>query len=397
MSNWGNYNLPALWNMIQHENSCTGADRVLDWQNLAQSVRDQHRRLLKSREELAAAWPPGTNESATVFFQYLDKLASSMDDTLIRAETTRVGLHGVIEAIAKAQTTIRPLLEQRAAVADDIVPRFVDHAEDEYDEKAQQAMAEAEKTIGEHLHQIQTPQIFTMGGSVDDERDWNPDTDEGSDNGSGSGSGSGMGSSGAALQAHPIPVTVPNDPPYIEGRPGDVPSSVGTVTPPGTLPPSNSGVDLAGVITPGSTGLPPNTIGAPGLATPATLGGGSTGMPLGSGALGMMPGLGAGAGMPLMGPTGRAGAGVGRGPVPMRQGMPSGAVIGGQPGGRGTPGQLMPGQNGRSASGDSEEELLPGGEADQLWGVDKGVAPIITPDNSVARHDPGPGVIGRRP
>ncbi|MEV6633386.1 hypothetical protein AB0M54_21835 [Actinoplanes sp. NPDC051470] len=407
MGNWGNYNLPAIWSMIEQENQCTGADRVLDWQNLAQGVREQHRRLKKSGEDLAAAWSPDTNQSAGNFFRYLDHLASSMSDTLTRAENTRLGLQGVIEAISTAQMTIRPLVSERADAADDIVPRMVDHAEDEYDEKAQRAMEQAERTISEHLNQIESPAMFTMsGGGVErgDPLQGDPPPGGGGP-GSGGGSGSGSGSgSGPVLHATPIPVTVPNDPPDIqplpEGGPADGGSGNPGTIPGSTIPPgSGSGPDLAGVITPGSA---PIGVGNPGPLPPATPlggGGGGGGVPgLMTGALGLAPGLGGGAGLPMSGlGVGRSGAAMGRQPVPMRQGLPSGAVIGGQPGGRGGPGQMMTGQSGRGAGGESEEEILPGGEADQLWGVDSGVTPVIRPDTTEARHDPGPGVIGRRP
>lgn len=395
MGNWGTFNLPAIWSMIEKENQCTGADRVLDWQNLAQAVREQHRRLTKAGEDLAVAWSPDKNQSAHDFFSYLNNLADSMNQTLTYAENTRLGLQGVIEAIGTAQMTIRPLVSERAEAADDIVPRMIDHAEDEYDEKAQRAMEAAEKAISEHLNQIQSPTPFAMNPAVDGgERDRQPDPHGGSDNGSGSGVGSGAGSGG--LRATPIPVTVPNHTPDIQGLPGG-PGDSGQIS--GSTSPSNSGVDLAGVITPGSTTLPYNGATGPGLVPPTPLGGGgSPGMSVGGGALGMAPGLGAGMGMPLVGPSaGRPIAGGSRGPVPVRQALPSGAVIGGQPGGRGIAGHMMPGQTGRGANGESEEESLPTGQADQLWGVDRGVAPVIAPDSTVVRHDPGPGVIGRRP
>ena len=61
-ANWDNYNLPAIWAMLEPDNVCTGADKVLAWDSLATSVRDQHKRLQAAGQKLADAWPPEKND-----------------------------------------------------------------------------------------------------------------------------------------------------------------------------------------------------------------------------------------------------------------------------------------------------------------------------------------------
>ncbi|MEU4221419.1 hypothetical protein AB0F10_39505, partial [Actinoplanes sp. NPDC026623] len=233
-ADWNAYNLPAIWSMIEPENVCTGADRVLGWMNLAAACRDQHRRLLAAREELAEVWSPDKNASARHFLRQLDLLAVSMDQTLTRAEDTRVGLQGVFEALSTAQSTIRPLAAERDVVAGDLIPRFLDHAEDEYDERARQAMREAEAAIGEHGRQIQAPALFQLGTGASG-RDPDLPDEEGSESGAAAGDGPALG----ALRAEPRPVAVPHDPPA---------PSAAAVPPAGAGSSAGAGPGLAGVV-----------------------------------------------------------------------------------------------------------------------------------------------------
>ncbi|MET8154284.1 hypothetical protein ACIBSW_34905 [Actinoplanes sp. NPDC049668] len=373
-ADWDAYNLPAIWSMIQPENSCAGADRVLSWLNLASACREQHRRLLAAREELAEVWPPGSNASARVFLERLDLLAASLDETLNRAEQTRVGLQGVVDALGAAQTTIRPLVAERVVVSDDLVPRFLDHAEDEYDERARQAMREAEAAIAEHGTQIQAPELYRL----------RPDQPVGGlglpdagDSGPGGDSGAGSGPDDGALRAVPRPVEVPHDPP--------APSSA----PP---PSSGTGPELAGVVQAPSS---------PVAASAGVLPGAVIGAGLGSGpGPGLPSSVAAAAGAGLLGspvvPIRGAGAASGRLAAGARRPLPSGAVIGPAGPGVGVGGRAVPGRApsgaGRGAStGDGEGQA---GGADQRWGVLAGVAPVIAPDTAVPDHGPGPGVIG---
>jgi len=403
-TNWGRYNLPAIWTMLEGENVCTGADRVLAWEGLATSVREQHRQLIKAGDDLAAVWPPEQNDSAKVFLNKISDLASSMDDTLSRAEDTRVGLGGVIEAIGEAQSTVKTLADGRAAVSSDWVPRFIDHAEDEYDTRAQQAMAKAEAAIADHSAQIQAPSLYFIGGHKGDES-----TDFVADSGSSSGSlGSG------AVRTTPVPVVVPHDP-VLPDPGGDSGAAGGSD--PGTSSGAGSGHDPSlgtGLGLSGVTGLPSapaptvgpgSTVGQP--IAPAPVAGGLPGAVIGGGPLGFVPGTGTGTGgVGGFGvPIGRPGAPGGRQAVPMRRALPSGAVIGqGDLGagqrdlgaGRGGPaGQaLLGGQGNRRDRGTEGSDASIGAVADERWGTGDGVTPVIEPDTTVVRHDPGPGVLG---
>jgi hypothetical protein len=203
---WGRYNLPALWTLVADVDVCDGADRVLAWDGLASAVRDQHQRLLAAAESLAAVWPPDRNDSALEFQRQVKGLADSMQETLTKAENTRAGLNGVVQAFSTAQGRIRDLAAGREGVSDDWMPRFVDHAEDKYDEQAQAAMREAEAAISDHGTQIEAPSLFQMRSGIGDDGHHLSDDDDGGASGS---SGGRAGASG--LRATPVPVPIDRD------------------------------------------------------------------------------------------------------------------------------------------------------------------------------------------
>jgi hypothetical protein len=384
-TNWGSYNLPAIWQMLQGENVCTGADRVLAWDGLATSVREQHRRLVQAGEELAAVWPPESNASALVFQNQISDLAASMQETLTCAEDTRVGLQGVMEAIGTAQSTIRTLAAGRAQVSGDFVPRFIDHAEDEYDAKAQQAMSLAEAAIADHSTQIKAPTLYTMRAGKN-----STTSILGNDGGSSTG-----GSASATVRATPVAVAVPHDP--VLGHPGTESDPAGGSNPAG----SGSGRDPSLGTGPGLSGVTaPPAVPSPGpgptVGLPAGSGASNGGLP---GVLGVVPGVGGVGGAGGFGvPAGRMGASGVRRPVPIRRGLPSGAVIGeGELAGRGrgvTGESPLAAQGSRRSRREDGSESSLHGEADEQWETLDGVAPVIVPDTKAVRHDPGPGVLG---
>jgi hypothetical protein len=408
---WNRYNLPAIWSLISDVDVCDGADRVLAWDGLASTVRDQHKRLLAAAESLAAVWPPSKNDSAFYFMQAVNGLAGSMEETMSKAEDTKAALNGVVDAFGTAQSKIRDLASGRDAVSHDWKPRFVDHAEDKYDEHAQAAMRDAEAAIGDHGSKIQSPSLYRLTVAGFDDNRQNVPSGSG---GAGSG-GSASGTGPPAVEARPNPVEVPSDPSSMipppaglgstsPGLAGSDSNGVGVGSDPGSSGPVLSGLPTtpAG----GAGGVPPfsgvgPTPGVPG--GPIGLGPNGGG-PIGGGPVvpGVLPiggsGFGPGGLGALGGPSAKGTGGGTRQRLSTRKAMPSGAVIGEESergtGARSTAGGAMPmgaGAGGRG-QGRSEEHL--DGEADQRWATQEGVAPVIEPDDKPVRHDPGPGVIG---
>lgn len=236
-TNWNAFDLNAMWAMIKDENACHGADRVMAWDGLADVVLAQKARLEKAKASLEMAWPPSKNASAAAFVAEIDKLLASMDETLQRAQDTRASLGGVVEALAKAQDQLRPLVKQRQEASTDLVPRFMDNAEDEIDRKARQIMGEAEAAVSDYATRFQPPAPFTIEPQIGGFREvptprGGPSYSAGAGAGSGGGSAAtnfgdadeafgdfgrgpgGLGSGGASWTAIPNPVPVPHNAPW---------------------------------------------------------------------------------------------------------------------------------------------------------------------------------------
>jgi hypothetical protein len=405
---WSRYNLPAIWSLISDVNVCDGADRVLAWDGLASAVRDQHKRLLAAAESLAAVWPPSKNDSAFLFMQAVNGLAVSMEETTNKAEDTKAALNGVVNAFSAAQSKVRDLASGREAVSNDWKPRFVDHAEDKYDEHAQAAMREAEAAIGDHGSRIQPPSLYKLtAAGFDDSRQNVPPG-----NGGGNSGGSASGSRPAAVQARPNPVDVPQDPssmvPPSTGSGHTLPGASGADNNGhGSGSDSSSGPVLSGLpVAPGGVGgFPPlNGVSPTPILPTGPVGGGPVGVaPAGGGAggLGVLPigggGIGPGGIVGLGGPSSRGAGGGRQQRPPTRTAMPSGAVIGEESErGIGTRGGVaaMPMGAGVGGRGQAGSDEYVDGDADQQWATRTGVAPVIEPDTKPVRHDPGPGVIG---
>jgi hypothetical protein len=395
---WGRYNLPALWTLIADVDVCDGADRVLAWDGLAATMRDQHKRLLAAADSLAAVWPPTQNDSALEFQRQVKGLADSMQETLTKAENTKAGLNGVVQAFSTAQSKIRDLAAGRDGVSSDWMPRFVDHAEDRYDEHAQAAMREAEAAIGDHGAQIQSPSLFKMDAGKSD------DGTHIKGGGDGTG-GSGGGGSVSGLRAIPVPVPASDGPPTtnLPGLGGDGSGLSENVGSDPTGGQGSTGPVLSGLtpVTPSPGGFPNSAPGTGALPGPSTgMGGG------GPGGFGVLP-IGGGVGAGGIGAVpGVIAAPGNRRPIPVRRGLPSGAVIGeesergigtrgaGATGAAGVGVAPMPGGTAGGRGSGRRRGGTVDGDADQQWETQEGVAPVIRPDDAQVRHDPGPGVIG---
>ncbi len=373
-TDWTAYNLPAIWTMIRAENTCTGADRVTNWESLAGDVRTQLNALQEARARLAAAWPPEENDSARAFLDKMDLVADSMSQTLRRAEDIRSGLRGIIEAIGEAQTAIRPWADARLVASDDLIPRWADHAEDEYDAKAREAMRRAEAAVADFTPQLDAPPLFEGAGDIGG---LGIEVPEG-------GSGAGPSTPGAEALA-PLPGSGSSARELEPGSPAgsgvDLAGAAPPVINPATAsPPAGSGVPAA----PGASLVPGAVIGAAGAIG---AGGAIGGLPGRSGAPGRFGQGGIGGSGPV--PPGSRSPSTPAPSGPLRAATPAGGVIGGVP-------PVMPGMGARpSGRGGTEDARgVTRGDADQSWEVPSGVAPVIRPDRRRHRHDPGPGIIG---
>ena len=391
--NWQAYDTNAIWQVLKDEDEAKGYTGVVSWHATGSYLDIQEQRLRAARDALAAVWPPEKNESARGFLQEMERALLSMSETRNAAANIRAGLDGIVSGLAEARTEVRGQLAHRMDAADDIAPRWFDHAEDEIDAQVRQTMAQKEQLFAEHASKIQAPEPFQVNLAI-----FSGGTETGS---TGAGPGS-PGTTGGSNQSgggyRPVPVHIPHDPPA--PRPGHDPFAPGS----GGSPGGTSAGGISGGPDGSSTGQGPSLEGAR-PSTGRGTGDGHDLSPSAPAADGLsdafMPGL-------IAGGMGASALGnlfdrPGSLPVPsasqavaVRTGMPSGSVIGGSPAGANTSGRpnaMMPGmQGGRGRQGDNDDAV--DRDPTNLWAADEGVAPVIGPDDRVVRHDAGMNVIG---
>lgn len=399
-TNWSAYDVPRLWEMVAGEDSGEAWAQVSVWWRLSQALHEQRRRLGAVRDALVDAWPPEHSEASRRFVEILDGLTGSMSQAGYAAGSTAYGLAGILRALAEAKAQLGPLYEQWRARSADLVPGWLDGAEEELNEQARQVMARAELEVAEFTELLKPLPEFEL-----DLRRSAHDPDQ---------------RAGQHISyAQPNPANVPPVPhspppplPGVEPLLPDGPVLAGappSPVAPGRVDPGQAGVPVVAggagsgggswlVTTPRGRVLSPGGVIGPPATTPARGVPGSTAPPP------------AAAGAPARGGVATSGTGRAVPGLVTPGGMPPGGALGGQ----GRAGQspraprssptLPVGGGFRTADGHriSVSGLNPRHghparrqppDPNDPWAVDTGVPAVITPDPP-RPHDPGPGVIG---
>jgi hypothetical protein len=442
VSEYDGYDIKQLWQMVDaaRQGLQPSHDQVAALNNAQQMLSGHAQSLDDARDQLAAKWPPETNAASAAYLTELDRLIAAVKDAALSCAVNVFHINMVGDAIIQAHDKLAPL-----------------HTEFVKNESALAQYDADIKSFGDGATLIPGGSAIASGAArlftsppVDDGRQ-----DELTKQARQAMVPlAGAAQDGATYIKPPAPYeppTITGD--YIENpkQIGDPGSSGGATVPPridlpastrgpAATPTSPTGDDLANRPLPGDSGpvlsgyspLPvqpttsPPLPGAPGPGSGTTIGAlpsiisGLGGSPTGFGA----PARGAGGRLPSnfapgeAGPFGRGSAprsGVigtlpgGAGPVrssPARV-NPPGGVIGQQPGaggkaaGRAASGRIS-GSNGAGLTGSRPGRRGPGThgadrqhwDPDNPWEVDEGVDPVIVPDPSPARVDPGPGIIG---
>jgi hypothetical protein len=108
-TNWEAFNTPRIWAMVADEDNAESWKQIAALGAMADTVRDQHGRLLAARETLIAAWPPETNPGARTLVSHVDTLLANMADTQAKADDNAAHLGHVLETLRHTKSKIEPL------------------------------------------------------------------------------------------------------------------------------------------------------------------------------------------------------------------------------------------------------------------------------------------------
>jgi hypothetical protein len=402
-TNWSEYGLDAIWEMVRGEDGRINGQQVQAWNRMLTLCNHQADRLLKAAARLAERWPPQRSQAAAAFVEYVSRMGNSMQEAATAAGRNMTALEHLSNGLGTARAEVATLLaqryqyQQREAQRDEylrthrasagkvgFVPITVPEALNvpsnwcaDLDQRARQIMQGTETLAAEAGGHMTVPPAYAPRVDI------HVATDK---NGLEAGRRLAGGSIGVADAPHrsfdPPPAIaaaqhgLPNIPevgePVLDGTPA-MPG--GTLVSPSTA--GGRGGSSVGVLPDSAVGVVPGSaVGVPLVLPPRGIVGGPTkapghaqpGNPHAGGA--RAPSA-ASQAMPMMAPPIAARPGQAHGQATGRAGFgPGGSVIGG-------------GQRGRQFD-----------DPHGLWAIRHGVPPVLEPDPEPQHHDPGPGVIG---
>jgi hypothetical protein len=423
-TNWHAYDVPAIWSMVEDFDCTPQWKQVSGWEKAFQ-LAGQHLFGVKSyRDQLAAAWPPETNEASRVYVAELDKLIASIQATYDAAIANHSAMSAATGVISGLRSKLKPIYDrwqsQASAMADYEAkvaatrsgtpapipgpPPLAPGWRDELNEQARDIMNTASGELALASYRVATPPGYTAPNVL-----WREDPPPGSKEPTGlvppviapsvprpapapvhpplhAPIGPTLASTPSTPAQGPLPSTSPV-PPTIIG-PSPVPVALISTTP----LPSDRPLKLSGP--------PPSTggRGAPPTATGHINGTGAASRPMPVGGLIGGPATGL-----IMHSPAR----------PTQNVNPVGGVIGGV-----APGSAGPSTRGSTSSVRGVTSLRPAfrtadghfisirgmraerrtagptdeWDPDDPWAIGEGVPPVLDLPSPITRHDPGPAI-----
>jgi hypothetical protein len=413
-TNWDQYGLADIWDMLKHEDGSTNANHVRAWAIMNELCDEQAKRLRATAAELAQRWPPERSPAAAVFIGRLEGMAMTFSDAAAAAGRNSGAVQNLTTGLMETRGRIKALREtwrywegkeaERVAAARKVLLPFVANLPDEQvlvmsniepaktlvdltgapkvptdwrhraDRDAREVMKVSDRDLNETRARLQQPPV--MDAIHEPLEVWPPPPKPG-----GPGPGGGLAPSKTGVHSSDIPIPTSNPPPAAPGRsPWDIRDradepvlSGGLTGQPSSLPPQPSmpsavfSNDSAGAtLVPGGVvglRLPTASTMSPDHKTGASRSG--SGRSPANQATTVERG----------GPAKGAGAGFV---------APPGGLIGGRPGAAGIARASAPSAGRRRRRNDPMDE----------WTITEGVPPVLEPPPEPEAHEPGPGVFG---
>ena len=146
---WSNYDVPAIWAMIDPERETTNREQVNAWLRTSEMLASHQTNLQTIRDRLAERWPP-TGSGASR--QLLARIDAFIEASRAASEVTRTNasaLSLLTDALMKARSQVEPLYRawQSAASQQRV----------ELGQRARAVMAQTDAIVAEHGGQFVAP------------------------------------------------------------------------------------------------------------------------------------------------------------------------------------------------------------------------------------------------
>src|SRR5436305_8499496 len=94
-TDWGRFDVPALWAMAAMEDSSGSWTQVWAWWRCRDALDAYRRHLAACRSALADKWPPERSPASAAFIGHLDDIIKSVGTTAEAAGSNAVALAGI--------------------------------------------------------------------------------------------------------------------------------------------------------------------------------------------------------------------------------------------------------------------------------------------------------------
>ncbi|HET9517790.1 MAG TPA: hypothetical protein VFO77_08705, partial [Actinoplanes sp.] len=163
-TNWSAYDATAIWQMVEPDDVCTGGTQELAWRRVTDSLAAHQADLKRMRAQLQQVWSSPT--ASDDMFLRLDRLITSMGESVDAAAATRAAIGRINAAIAEKKPVLQRYAEEYAVKSDDLTLRQFDNAEDKINNRARIAMSDLEAQVREVIRPLPEGPRFEAGEEI---------------------------------------------------------------------------------------------------------------------------------------------------------------------------------------------------------------------------------------
>lgn len=156
-TNWGAYDVPRLWDVVQPEDDKLGWEQVTGFRHLADLLVDHYRRLRSQHDRLYSAWQ---SPAAEVVLSRVDGYAKALLSDAHCAATTATALDAIMATYANAQKKMAPLVKEWNHVTTDWKPEWWDSAAEKLNTEGQDLMRQTDDAVRDHRTKIIIPDTY---------------------------------------------------------------------------------------------------------------------------------------------------------------------------------------------------------------------------------------------
>jgi hypothetical protein len=157
---WHAYDVPRMWDMVEHEGNQDAWEQVNGFMYLADFLQDQYRVWREQRNRIAEAWQ---SPAATEFLAVLDQYGEDLLSDAACARQTSYAWNSTVETLGNARSKMEPIMKQWNETTKDPDSSSWQYKAESLNRQARQIMVETDKAVADARPYISRPNPFVAG------------------------------------------------------------------------------------------------------------------------------------------------------------------------------------------------------------------------------------------